>query len=410
MPLARQGTTSGQRRGNELDYNPNLVVLSVFVAVQAGYVGLTLGQRIPSAFALRRRILIAGAALTLSVGVWSMHFIGMLAIETTAVVDYLVLPTLISFLVCGLVTGLAVYMASLRSIRMISGGALCMGLGIAAMHYVGMGAWGASASMHNDPVYVGASIALAISASGLALWLAFVANQRFPTFFGAIVFGAAVSGMHYIAMAGMTLHFMPEQTLSNSYISSDILAMIVSVVAFLISAIFMLALIPQDKPSGTGDPRWSSLESEVETASATADSVPVDKDAGPPVASPPQDLRDVFVPIERNGSPLLISASDIVSVHANAHYTYIFNGRDDFFCPLSISDIDERIGSASFFRTHRSYLVNLHYVERIQKSGDAALAELSSSMRRSVPVARGRIAQLRCEWAKFRDHRSETAY
>ena len=391
-----------------MDYNYNLVVLSVFVAVQAGYVGLALAQRIPSAFALRRRLLIAGAAITLSVGVWSMHFIGMLAIRTPAVADYLVLPTLISFLVCVLVTGVAIYMASLRSRKMIVGGALFMGIGIAAMHYVGMAAWSASAHMHNDPVYVTASIALAISASGLALWLAFVANPRFPALFGAVVFGAAVSGMHYIAMAGMALHFMAQQTPTNSYISSDVLATIVSVVAFLISAIFMLALIPEKSPAAERDPKWDALESLSPDPAWLADAGPLAPSAPPSAPSETVKPPPTLVPIEKNGKQFQISARDIVSVHANAHYTYIFDGQDDFFCPLSIREVDALIGSTAFFRTHRSYLVNLHHVDRIQKSGEAAMAELNSTMRRSVPVARARVSQLRKEWSAFKETPAQT--
>jgi NO-binding membrane sensor protein with MHYT domain len=387
----------------KLDYNQNLVFLSVFVAVQAGYVGLSLAQRIPSAFALRRRMLIAGAALTLSVGIWSMHFIGMLAIRTSTVVDYLVLPTLISLLVCVLVTGVAIFMASLRSTKMIFGGALFMGFGIAAMHYVGMSALNSSARMHNDPAYVTASIVLAVLASALALWLAFVANRRFPIIFGAIVFGIAVSGMHYIAMAGMMLHFNAAQTLTEPFISSDTLAIIVSVVAFLISAIFMLTLIPKEFPAANGDPRWAALEALVPDPESQIDH---DLLVAEDIRQNDIQINDASaatVPIERNGNQFQISVADIVSVHANAHYTYIFNGRDDFFCPMSISEVDERIGSAAFFRTHRSYIVNLHHIERIQKSGDAAVVDLNATLRRSVPVARARVARLRREWTEFKD-------
>jgi diguanylate cyclase len=133
--------------GMPFSYNYVLVALSVIVAIQAGFVGLSLAQRIPASFAFERRLLIAGSAMTLSVGIWSMHFIGMLAIRTTATIDYLVLPTLLSFLVCVLVTGISIYMASLRSRRWLLAGALFMGLGIATMHYVGMMALHSSAHM-----------------------------------------------------------------------------------------------------------------------------------------------------------------------------------------------------------------------------------------------------------------------
>lgn len=109
------GIDSMNETAASFSYNPILVALSVLVAIQVGYVGISLAIFIPGAFANRRRLLIAGSATTLAVGIWSMHFIGMLAITTAITIDYAVLPTLLSFFVCGLVTGIAIYLASLRS-------------------------------------------------------------------------------------------------------------------------------------------------------------------------------------------------------------------------------------------------------------------------------------------------------
>ncbi|MGB8819308.1 MAG: MHYT domain-containing protein, partial [Rhizobiaceae bacterium] len=379
------------------------------VAIQAGFVGLSLAQRIPASFAFDRRLLIAGSAITLSVGIWSMHFIGMLAIITAATIDYLVLPTLLSFLVCVLVTGVSIYMASLRSKKWLLTGALFMGLGIATMHYVGMMALHSSAHMQHDYRYVAVSVLIAIAASGLALWLAFLASTRFPNFVGAIMFGLAVSGMHYMAMAGTTLHFMPVPIPAEALISSDILAMIVSVMAFSISGIFMLALIPREQQGPTVDQKWNDLSAPAAPSGIQTDFVPTaTMDMGLPETVSGSDSA-VLLPIEKSGHRFHISASDIVSVHANAHYTFVFNGSDDLFCPLSISEVDERLETGRFFRTHRSYIVNLSHIVRVKKAGDAALAELDSSIRRTVPVSRTRVAQLRDEWAAFKSrHGSQT--
>jgi diguanylate cyclase len=390
-------------------YNYVLVALSVIVAIQAGFVGLSLAQRIPASFAFDRRLLIAGSAITLSVGIWSMHFIGMLAIIATATIDYLVLPTLLSFLVCVLVTGVSIYVASLRSKKWLLTGALFMGLGIATMHYVGMMALHSSAHMEHDYRYVAMSVLIAIAASSLALWLAFLASTRFPNFVGAIMFGLAVSGMHYMAMAGTVLHFMPVPIPAEALISSDILAMIVSVMAFSISGIFMLALIPREQQGTMVDQKWNDLSAPAAPSGKPADFVPTAAtDLHLPATASVSDSA-VLLPIEKNGHRFHISASDIVSVHANAHYTFVFNGSDDLFCPLSISEVDERLGTGPFFRTHRSYIVNLSRIVRVKKAGDAALAELDSSIRRTVPVSRTRVAQLRDEWAAFKSmHGSQT--
>ena len=114
----------------QFSYNPFLVLLSVVVAMQASYVGLSLALNISGAFALRRRLLIAGAAITLAVGIWSMHFVGMLALIIDGTINYAVLPTLLSFLLCVLVMGIAIHLASLRSQKTLIIAALVMGLGI----------------------------------------------------------------------------------------------------------------------------------------------------------------------------------------------------------------------------------------------------------------------------------------
>lgn len=408
---------------SSFSYSPILVALSVVVAIQAGYVGISLALLIPGAFANRRRLLIAGSAITLAVGIWSMHFIGMLAITTSVAIDYAVVPTLLSFLICSLVTGVAVYLASLRSQRLLAIAAALMGVGITTMHYVGMTAVHSVFHLTHDPVYALASIAIAIAASGLALWLAFSADRRPPLFLCAVVLGCAVSGMHYVAMAGTTLHLaVAEVANTTSLMSGDILAAIVSVVACSISAVFMLALVPTEAKVARGETVWRAVHGERGDplpAGPHADATPPDllipveqrlmPDASEPAQAPAtatlpaQDLSlgDLLLPIEKNGKRFHIAANDIVSVHSNAHYTYIFNGRDDLFCPLSISEIAARLPDEIFPRIHRSYIVNLFFVVRLKKAGDSGVVELDSPIRRTVPVSRSRLTALRAELADF---------
>src|SRR5580658_3443076 len=117
-----------------------LVVLSICIAIQGSFVGLLLARGLDQAEGFRRRALLAGASLTLATGVWSMHFVGMLAAQFPSPIDYLVFPTLLSFLICVIVVGIGVYAAHTVGPRLmrIGAGALAMGLGISLMHYVGM--------------------------------------------------------------------------------------------------------------------------------------------------------------------------------------------------------------------------------------------------------------------------------
>ncbi len=93
-------------------HEPWLVALSIIVAIQGAYVGLSLAVQIGDAVGMRRRLLLAGAAFSLGVAVWAMHFVGMLAARLSFPIDYLVFPTLLSFLVCVIVVGAAVYATS----------------------------------------------------------------------------------------------------------------------------------------------------------------------------------------------------------------------------------------------------------------------------------------------------------
>jgi len=225
-------------------YETWLVLLSIVIAVQGAYVGLSLAVQIGAAAGMRRRLLLAGAAFSLAIAIWTMHFVGMLAARMPFPVDYLVLPTLLSFLVCVVVVGAAVYAASSGPFTMLrlTLSACLMGGGIFAMHYIGMSALSTSAHMIHDRYYVAASMAIAIAASGLALWLATGRRGRPPLILSAIVLGVAVSGMHYTAMAGLTLLPYPGAGAGAPALSTGLLAIIVAIVAFCVSGIFLLIL------------------------------------------------------------------------------------------------------------------------------------------------------------------------
>ena len=226
-------------------YEPWLVLLSIVMAIQGAYVGFTLASQLGDAVGVRRRVLLAGAAFSLAVAVWTMHFVGMLAARISFPIDYLVFPTLLSLLVCVLVVGVAVFAISSGpfSLPRLFLSACLMGGGIFSMHYIGMTALHASAHMEHAPFFVMASLIIAIVASGLALWLARGEVRRPPLILSSVAFGIAVSGMHYTAMAGMKLFPLPA-TSSAPALSTDLLAIVVAVVAFCVSGIFLLVLVP----------------------------------------------------------------------------------------------------------------------------------------------------------------------
>ena len=95
-------------------HDPYLVALSVVIAILGGYTGFGLAARIRGTPDAGHRLLLAGAAFFLAIGIWTMHFVGMLAAPLPADTVYLVLPTIVSFLICALVVGISLFFVSDR--------------------------------------------------------------------------------------------------------------------------------------------------------------------------------------------------------------------------------------------------------------------------------------------------------
>jgi NO-binding membrane sensor protein with MHYT domain len=389
-------------------HEPWLVALSLVVAIQGAYVGLTLSLQVGEAIGLRRRLLLAAAAVSLAVAIWAMHFVAMLAARLPLPVDYLVFPTLLSFLVCVIVVGAAVFAVSagpLTPARLVAS-ATFSGGGIATMHYIGMSALHASAHLQHDPAFVAASVAIAIGASGLALWLADGRGARPPLVISAIAFGAAIAGMHYTAMAGLAVFPHPNPVSTAPALSTDLLAIVVAIVAFLMSAVFLLLLVPDRSLAPTHDEAALASVDRVDREAAAAHAIAGmggALEAHHAVAHARPRPAIAHLPVERDGATHFIPVDDIVAVHANAHYTYVFDGTAKFFCALPISDVEARLDGARFVRVHRSHIVNIDRVVGLKRAGDNGMIELAGSDRYMVPVSRSRFGGLRSR-LEFRTH------
>src|ERR1700712_295574 len=121
-------------------HDPYLVALSVVIAILGGYTGFGLAARIRGAPNVSHRVLLAGAAGFLAIGIWTMHFVGMLAAPIPADTVYLILPTILSFLICALVVGISLFFVSIGepSLTRVVSSAVMLGAGIVSMHYVGI--------------------------------------------------------------------------------------------------------------------------------------------------------------------------------------------------------------------------------------------------------------------------------
>ncbi len=190
-------------------YNSWLVALSVLVAMMVSYTALRLAARVATNEGRQARIWLLAGAFAMGVGIWSMHFIGMLAFSLPIPLAYDVPTTLGSLAIAILTSGFALAITSGRLLTTprLAASALIMGTGIASMHYMGMAAVAIAPGISYDPWLVAASILIAVCASFAALWLFYQlrehvsAYQRLVRIAAAAIMGLAISGMHYTAMA-----------------------------------------------------------------------------------------------------------------------------------------------------------------------------------------------------------------
>ena len=189
-------------------YSQSLVFFSLLVAILASYTALDMAGRLATT---RGRVAcwwLAGGAAAMGLGIWSMHFIGMLAFKLPIPVGFDLAITLYSLAVSIGASAYALWLVSRPQLptRRLIGGAVLMGLGIAAMHYLGMAAMRMQPGIDYDPLWFAASILIAISAAGAALWIAFRLriegrNTRRLRAAASVVMGLAIVGMHYTGMA-----------------------------------------------------------------------------------------------------------------------------------------------------------------------------------------------------------------
>jgi PAS domain S-box-containing protein len=228
-------------------YSIPLVVLSYLVAVLASHVTLSLAQRLrptegpPTAYRPTYWPWIFGGAFSMGTGIWSMHFIGMLAFHLPIQVVYDVRWTAASYVIAVVVSGFALHRFHRNdtTVRGIALPGVFIGVGISAMHYTGMAAMRMAPGIYFEPLLVATSVLIAIGAAIAALWIAFSLPQgrwrrSWHKLVAASVMGAAIVGMHYTGMAAA--NFAPDAVCISSgpRLDTNWLAITISAFTFLI--------------------------------------------------------------------------------------------------------------------------------------------------------------------------------
>ncbi|ERI52826.1 membrane protein [Pseudomonas sp. EGD-AK9] len=231
-------------------YDLSLVVLSLCVAILASYTALDLAGRIASAKGIAQSLWIAGGAVAMGIGIWSMHFVGMLAFSLPIPLGYDLAITLLSLAIAMLASGFALWLVSQPELPAwhLGLGALAMGAGIGAMHYIGMAALRMQPGIDYDPLLFALSLLIAVLASGAALSIAFRLRRDTPYVRlarggAAVIMGIAIVGMHFTGMAAANFPAGSYCAAAGSGLDSGWLASLVVVVTLAVLAIALLTSI-----------------------------------------------------------------------------------------------------------------------------------------------------------------------
>ena len=358
-----------------LDYTHDglLVAASLAVALMAGFTGLSL-TRGASALPLgRRKLMVSMSAVALGGGIWSMHFVAMLGLQLPIQFYYDSLVTLISALLAILIAGLAllvVHFGKRTRMRVVLAGVI-VGLGIPAMHYVGMSGMQICRPVHGAGG-VAVAVAVSVGLSVLAFLIAYDKRGPRNIVLGTLGFGLAVFAVHFTAMAGTAFVQAEGVAWAGPLISNGVLAFGVTLSVFVLSGAFLLTGV-------TFAPQPVAA-----TAAPAAEDQPAPH---PPVMT---------LPYEKDGQTRFVTADAVAAIRAEGHYTVLYVGARKLFCPWSITEAENRMRAGDFVRAHRSYLINRNHVSGFERKKDTGVCFFDSVPGlKKVPVSRARLSDVR---------------
>jgi diguanylate cyclase len=368
----------------DVTHNPWLVLASIAVAMMAGFTGLSLTHGASARPVAERKAVLAMSAVALGGGIWSMHFVAMLGMQLPYPFYYDALVTLLSALIAILMAGVALLLLHFRqrTPRVIVAAGAVLGVGIAAMHFVGMLGMQVCRPVNGVGDYLLSTLA-AVALAILAIWVAYDRRTRRNILFGTVCFALAVVTMHFFAIlqTGFVLT-SPGASGAGPLLGNQALAMGVAVSAFLICGAFLL----------TGVTFFGGAEAPPVPATAVAAPASVIEETvaeAPPAAAP-------GIPYEKDGRTLFAARGTVAAIRAEGHYTLLYTNGARLFCPWSITEAASRLEGMGFVRVHRSYLINPSHVssfERLKDTGALYFADVDPRLK--VPVSRSRLGEVR---------------
>ena len=424
-------------------HDSTIILVSIVVSLVAAFTGLALTNKIGALPVSRRKALIVMSAFVLGGGIWSMHFVAMLAHRFEVPIHYDLLQTLSSALVAILVVGLALLILHFaqRTSRVLTGAGLLLGAGIVLMHFIGMLGMRGVIPMFSTWSIVAAALVAAVMGV-MAIRVSYGTRTHKSIVLGGLWFGFSVVFVHFTAMAGTRFRLDPAYEPLSTVLDPESLAIVVTVAAFIICGTFLLAAstflgvaTEVSKSTTVSDPELdpeSVPESVPEPVQELTDRIPestedarqaqmnVRQAAAEPSAEPsakPSDERSdelpsesaddvcsaashesgeaLRIPFERNKHIEFVASSDVGAIRADGRYTHLYTPDGVRFCPWSIAEAEKRLVSEPFFRSHRSYIVNLQKVATFEKNREAGQCNFYGFPQlTSVPVSRARVGEL----------------
>ncbi len=258
MDFGMDMTGSGPVITGSYDYR--LVALSVLIAILASYAALDLASRVTAAHGRIRTAWLLGGATAMGIGVWSMHYIGMLAFSLPVPVFYDWPTVLLSLLAAIFASAIALHIVSREKMGLLAAmvGSVIMGCGIAAMHYIGMAAMRLPAMCYFSFALVSLSVVLAIVISLVALFLTFyfrnkVREKWLLKIASAVLMGSAIPVMHYTGMAAAGFRYTGHQPdLAHAMSVSTIGITGITIVTFMVLGLAVLTAMIDRRFSALG--------------------------------------------------------------------------------------------------------------------------------------------------------------
>lgn len=231
-------------------YDAWLVAASLLMAMLASYTALDMVGRVAAAQGRTALSWLLGGSVAMGIGIWSMHFLGMLAFHLPIAMGYDTTITLLSLLIAIASSAFALWLVCRERLswRRLAFGSLLMGAGVCAMHYSGMAAMRMTPAIQYDPSLFSLSVLIAVTASGAALWIAFQLRRRSSRVRtyragAAVVMGIAIAGMHYTGMAAARFPAGSVCRMANTGVTSQWMALLIIIFGLAVLSIALIASV-----------------------------------------------------------------------------------------------------------------------------------------------------------------------